>query len=373
MLSFLKSWAGGLKMNFHGDVRIQNKVIVIESDDWGAIRTPSAGALEAFASQHFELEKSIYKVDALASTTDLNVLFDLLSSHRNINGQHPAITANAIMANPDFDKIEASGFSTYHYEPFTHTFHRYPEHQDNLAIWHKAEAEGLFIPEYHGREHLNINRWLKRLQSGDERLRYAYEWQSTYSGQEDYAFMEAYDWDTPQEVAQHKKILREGAAIFEATFGRKPNAFIAPCYNWDPKLEQTISELGIKWIQGISAQLAPTGAFNRYNPIKHYFGKGNGFGSRYNIRNVYFEPVNNPDLDWTDRAMARIYAAFLLQKPAVISTHRVNYIGFIAPRNRDNGLRHLDRLLKAILKKWPEVEFITTAQLSNYFKHNEYR
>lgn len=366
MLHFLKSWAGGLRMNIHGDIRIHKKVVVIESDDWGAIRTPSRAALKAFAAQNFELEKSIYKVDALASSTDLSDLFGLLSSHRNSNGQHPVITANAIMANPDFEKIEASDFKAFHCEPFTQTFQHYPEHENNLAIWHKAEEEGLFIPEYHGREHLNINRWLKRLQSGDKKLRHAFDWQSTYSGQADYAFMEAYDWDTPQEVDLHKQILKDGATIFETTFGRKPNAFIAPCYNWDPELEQTISNLGIQWIQGISAQLAPTGTFNEYKPVKHFFGQKNGYGSRYNIRNVYFEPVNNPDVDWTDRAMARIHAAFLMNKPAVISTHRVNYVGFIDPSNRDNGLLHLDQLLKAILKKWPEIEFVSTAQLSNY-------
>lgn len=368
MVQYLKSFLGGLKTNLHGHICLPHKVIIIESDDWGAIRTPSSKALRAFENKSFELEQSLYKVDALASSTDLGSLFDLLSSHHNIHSKSPVITANAIMANPDFEKIKASGFKEYHYESFTRTFQHYPKHKDNLALWRKAEQEKLFIPEYHGREHLNVKRWLKKLQSGDDRVRFSFDWRCTYSGREDYAFMEAYDWDTLQEVAQHKQILREGANIFESIFGRRPNSFIAPCYNWDPELENTISDLGVKWIQGISAQLAPTGQFNQYKPIKHYFGEENSFGSMYNIRNVFFEPVNNPDIDWTDRAMARINAAFLMKKPAVISTHRVNYVGFIDERNRDNGLKHLNRLLKAILRKWPEVEFITTAQLSNYME-----
>ncbi len=366
MYQVLKNFIGGLKTNLIGAKRVNHKLVIIESDDWGAIRIPSKDALETFARNDFELKKSVYKVDALASALDLNKLFDLLSCHRNSRGKHPVITANAIMANPDFEKIKASGFKVYHYTPFTHTFQQYPEHKDNFAIWREAEKEGLFIPEYHGREHLNVNRWIKKLQAGDNRLHFSFDWKSTYSGREDYAFMEAYDWDTPQEVAQHKQILKEGVKIFESTFGRRPNSFIAPCYNWDPELENTISDLGIQWIQGISSQLAPTGQLNNYNSIKHHFGEENGFGSRYNIRNVFFEPVNNPDIDWTDRAMARINVAFLMKKPAVISTHRVNYVGFIDERNRDNGLKHLDRLLKAILRRWPEVEFITTSQLSNY-------
>jgi len=56
--------------------------------------------------------------------------------------------------------------------------------------------------------------------------------------------------------------------------------------------------------------------------------------------------VNDINKDWTDSAMARIQAAFLTNVPAVISTHRINYIGYIDPKNRAHGLRQLERLLK---------------------------
>lgn len=65
-------------------------------------------------------------------------------------------------------------------------------------------------------------------------------------------------------------------------------------------------------------------------------------------------------------AMARIQVAFLYNKPAVISTHRVNYIGYIDPKNRDNSLKQMKILLDKIIKKWPDVKFISTDQLSNY-------
>jgi hypothetical protein len=64
--------------------------------------------------------------------------------------------------------------------------------------------------------------------------------------------------------------------------------------------------------------------------------------------------------------MAQIQSAFLFDKPAVICTHRINFIGFINEKNRDRGLRDLDCLLKQITKKWPDVIFITTDQLSNF-------
>ena len=55
--------------------------------------------------------------------------------------------------------------------------------------------------------------------------------------------------------------------------------------------------------------------------------------------------------------------AFRWGKPAVINSHRVNYSSGIFEENRDNSLRLLDALLKAIIKKWPEVEFMNSQQL----------
>ncbi len=362
----LKSFIGGIQSNRKGGVTVNQKLLVIESDDWGAIRTPSKEALIQFGKSGFELEKSLYKVDALASKTDLDELFDLFLSIKNRNGQNPVLTANAIMANPDFDKIRESDYSNYFYEPFYKTFESYPEHQNNLDIWKKGMAAGIFKPQFHGREHLNINRWMNALQANDKDVKLSFDWRATYSGRKDYAFMEAYDWDLPSDVENHKKIIADGLSIFEEVFGYKSASFIAPCYNWDPKLEPFLAEQGINCLQGIGSQLAPTGVFDSYKSIKHHFGDKNPQGTFYNVRNVFFEPVNNPSKDWTNAAMARIQAAFLFNKPAVISTHRINYIGFIEPKNRENGLSQLKKLLESVVKKWPDVKFISTDQIPNY-------
>ena len=61
--------------------------------------------------------------------------------------------------------------------------------------------------------------------------------------------------------------------------------------------------------------------------------------------------------------MKQIDSSFSWNKPAIISTHRVSFVGALYPENRDNGLRQLSHLLKEIVKKWPDVEFMTTEQL----------
>ena len=64
-----------------------------------------------------------------------------------------------------------------------------------------------------------------------------------------------------------------------------------------------------------------------------------------------------------DQSLKEIQTAFFWQKPAIISTHRINYVGGIDLAHRDRNLKALDLLLKNILKKWPEVEFLSSDQL----------
>ena len=56
---------------------------------------------------------------------------------------------------------------------------------------------------------------------------------------------------------------------------------------------------------------------------------------------------------------------FFWHKPANISSHRVNYIGFLHPENRENSLRKLEELLAKMLKKWPDIEFMTSEELGD--------
>ena len=59
-----------------------------------------------------------------------------------------------------------------------------------------------------------------------------------------------------------------------------------------------------------------------------------------------------------------------MKKPAIISTHRVNFIGSIFQKNADENLKKFDYLLKTILKKWPDVEFMTSGELTQILNQN---
>ncbi len=362
IIQAIKSYLAASKTNAYGK-SIQQKIVIIESDDWGAIRTPSSKAAQAFQSQGFEIGHSIYKVDALESQDDLELLFDVLSKHKGSNGLPAKLTANTIMANPDFDKIRASNFTEFHYEKFTETFQKYPNHANNLNVWLEGKSNGLFQPQFHGREHLNYKRWLKVLQQNNKAAHFCFDWNATYSGTGDYSFMEAYDWDSTEDIPEQKSVIADGLNIFEETFGEVSKSFIAPCYNWDPSVEVVLKEHGVEWIQGLRSQLIPTGTFDQYTYLRHTFGETNSLGIKYNIRNCVFEPSLNPNRDWVNSCLAQISSAFHWNKPAVICAHRINFVGFIDKKNRDRGLQDLDLLLTSILKKWPDVRFISSDEL----------
>ncbi len=92
-------------------------------------------------------------------------------------------------------------------------------------------------------------------------------------------------------------------------------------------------------------------------------GQRNHNQQRYLIRNAHFEPTLSNQADPVDRCLQQINRAFLWRKPAIITTHRVNYIGSINDENPDSSLRKLDKLLLGILRHWPDVEFMSSDEL----------
>lgn len=55
--------------------------------------------------------------------------------------------------------------------------------------------------------------------------------------------------------------------------------------------------------------------------------------------------------------------AFRWHKSALISSYRINYIGFINEENKNRNLKLLKELLAKIIKKWPDSEFMNSSEL----------
>lgn len=344
--------------------RTKRKIVVIESDDWGSIRMPSKDVYKRMLQYGIRVDKCHYnRFDTLASEVDLEDLFDTLIQFKDINGNHPIITANTIVANPDFQKIKDSGFEIYYYEPFIDTLKRYPGCEKSFEIWKQGIVNKLFWPQFHGREHLNVNRWMGMLKKKSEETLIAFEnnlfgISTNITKEKRKSYLAAFDFDNPEELEWQKEVLIDGLNLFENIFGYRSNSYIATNYVWHSDLEPVLYKNGIKYIQGSGNHLQPNGMKNKV--IRHFLGSKNSYGQTYLTRNCVFEPSELVNKDWIDSVLREIEIAFLWRKPVVISSHRLNYIGSIDSSNRYNNLKLLKNLLGNILKNWPDIEFMTS-------------
>lgn len=351
--------------------RTNRKIVVFESDDWGSIRMPSKEVYNTCLNNGYQVNKNKFTLyDSLASEEDLTLLFDLLSKFRDCNGFHPVITANCLVANPDFKKIRMSDFEKYHFELITDTFSKYPKHNKCWELWQKAKNEGLFTPQSHGREHININRFIKDLKNGKVDAHFAFnhempgifENNNLIDGNNYVVALEHYDED---DRTDKENIIADGLEIFKNLWGESSRSFIANNYTWHPKMEILLNNHGIKYIQGSKYQYIPKGEYRGFRKKYHYLGQKNINNQIYLVRNALFEPSLNDKIDWVDHCLNEISIAFSWKKPAIISTHRINFVGFIEERNRDNTLYLFHQLLKQILVKWPDVEFMSSDRLGD--------
>ena len=352
--------------------RTNRKIVVIESDDWGTIRMSSKEAFNSLLKKGYPVDQCPYnKHDALESNQDLEMLFDVLNSVKGNDGNPVILTANNIVANPDFEKIKKSNFNEYHFEPFTETLKHYPEHDRVMDLYREGINNKLIMPQFHGREHLNVTLWMKALQRKSEDEMVAFDLgifsskvAQKYGYQNEY--MDAFDFKNLKELVFQEKAIIEGLKLFKHIWNFDSESFIAPCYIWHSQLEKVLKENGVKYIQGLINQLEPReGDSWSYSKKYHYQGQKNSLGQRYLIRNAFFEPTINPIFDWESDCLKRIDLAFKFRKPAVISSHRLNYMGYLNPKNRSENLIKLKSLLTKIKKHWPEVIFLSSNQLGN--------
>ena len=348
------------------------KIVVIESDDWGCVRMPSREVYEKLLKEGIRVDKCPYnRYDSLASEEDLTSLFEVLVKFKDKNGNHPIITANTVVANPDFAKIQASGFLKYYYEPFTETLQRYPNHKKAFELWNQGITNKMFFPQFHGREHLNVHRWLNQLQKGTKETRYTFSLglfgiSTDITTEDRKSYMAALDFENYEEIKWQKNMLAEGIDMFERIFKYKPSSFIATNYTWHSELETTLAERGIHFIQSAGYQIEPN--ISGIKVKRHFIGQRNKLKQIYLTRNCIFEPSLNNNIDSVSACIKEIKMAFFWQKPAIISSHRLNYIGFIDENNRKKNLKGLKVLLKRILHSWPDVEFFTTSNLGNIIR-----
>ncbi|PJE45275.1 MAG: hypothetical protein CUR32_00130 [Flavobacterium sp.] len=366
----LKTFLAKNYVNFRG-WSTNRKIVVIESDDWGSIRMPSKNVYNDLLAQGIPVDKSYFtKYDSLESQEDLEQLFTVLQSFKDRNGRNPSVTANALVANPDFEAIKANNFSSYCFEKIEQTYLRYYGNTKVFDTWKVGIKNRLLYPQFHGREHIGVWEWMNAIRSGEIQEQLGFEYQAilglgnrkSATRQKDYTA--AFDYVTDEEKYSLLPIIEEGLQLFEKTFGFPSKSFIAPSAIRGDYLDEHLFKNGVMYHQ-LGGQWVPNGKGGIVYKDR-FWGDRNQYGQIYWRRNVMFEPSRDHHFDWVKSAMNEMEIAFRWGKPAVINSHRVNFIGTLSEENRANSLRLLSELLTAMLKKWPDIEFICSDELGDY-------
>ncbi len=350
--------------------KTERKIVVIESDDWGCIRMPSKEIYTKFLNLGIRVDRDDYcKYDNLATPSELASLFEVLSSVKDKNGRHPILTANTIMANPDLIKIRESDFEKYYFEPFTETLKRNPSTEKSFDMWQEGINNNLFHPQFHGREHLYVKKWMDDLKNGVGATRIGFDYgtfglTSATSPEIDFNYMGAFNSGLDEDIDEFKRIIKEGLDMFENTFKYRSLSFIPTTYTWPLEIESTLVENSVRFLQGTHYQSIPidddTSFKGRNNSL---VGMKSKAGLIYLIRNCDFEPSQPKMTDSINDCLYKIDQAFSWKMPAIISTHRLNFIGSIHPSNSSNNLKLFKELLTKIVRRWPDVEFMTSDEL----------
>lgn len=355
-------------LNFRG-WKTNRKIVVIESDDWGSIRMPSKEVYNKCLKAGYRVDKSpFFQNDCLESNDDIELLFDILLTFKDATGNHPIITANVLMANPNFERIREARYEEYIYETVQETFKRYPKHDRVIDFWKKGAQIDIFRPQLHGREHLNVSRFMKDLRSNNVDLKFAFEnkilgFFNKGAEPRQNVYVRGMEFYDSGDLFEKVNNVVEGANLFKSLFGYYSQSFIAQNYIWNSVLEKELHKVEVKHIQSGFVQKVPIGKYSGFRNVLHYTGQKNKHSQIYTIRNSYFEPSIFPYRDNFKECLSQINYAFMWKKPAIICMHRINFSGFINKNNRDKNLKLFSNLLREIIKKWPDVEFMSSEKL----------
>lgn len=346
----------------------KRKIVVFSVDDYGNIRLASAKARENLKLAGLKgLDSTRFDYfDGLDTSNDLHSLFDALTSVKDSKGKPAVFTAYANCANIDFETIRSNNYDHFRYELLPDTLNKLPGYEDTWNLWKVGISNKIFIPQFHGREHLNIKLFNEMLKKREHSLLTCID-NDSYTGLPlDYYktiyYNEAFSFDKFEENKDLALILVEGLKSFEKIFGYKASNFNAPGAYEHEVLESVMHDEGVKFIDSIVIKNEHQGNGVFKKKIR-YVGKKNKLNQRYLIRNCVFEPSLTTPNEAIASCMQEIEAAFFWNKPANISSHRVNFTGVIDEKNCKSGIDALKKLLQEIVKKWPEVEFMSADEL----------
>jgi hypothetical protein len=317
-------------------------VLLFESDDWGPGNRQQARQLER--------------------------LMGLLQSYQDAKGSNPVMTLGVVLGLPDTEKNRACSLSAFHRVNLAE-----PRFQEIREAMQRGVEAGVFSLQLHGLEHYwpaallaaakqdqAIREWL----TGDplpdtERLPPALQ-----SRWIDGSCLPSRSLNE-QEVEQ---AAREEVEMFAAIFGYTPAVLVPPTFVWSPAVERGWAAAGGRIVvtpgQRYEARDAENKLLPSGPPIRN--GDKSPTGMSYIVRSDYFEPAYGHTAERALHAMARKNRT---ARPTLLEIHRCNFTQ--DPELAECSLSELRRLLDEVLKRYPDVTFLSAEAIAQAFNRGD--
>lgn len=368
-INFLKQYLFNHIKNL-GGWSTNRKLIIFSVDDYGNLRIRNREALYSLRNEGLVVSQRFDCLDNLENTKDLSLLFEVLKSVSDRKGRPAVFTPYALPCNIDFEGMAANDYSKYLFEQLPVTYAKLAEedfdYKGTWELWKEGIKKGLLAPQFHGREHFNLSIFNDLLASGNKELLSCLRCGCyvTVPAHANYVngWTAAYAYRNQTEIFEFPSIIESGIKAFREVFGYSPTAFTPPAQHFPPQLDHKLRQWGFNAIDRAFRQ---NRNFNgKWKKVTHKQGLLSD-GLVQIVRNVVFEPTDMRGFNWVDYTFKQVEAAFRMGKPANISSHRVNFVGGIDESNRDEGLAALKALLDKIVRHFPDVEFISGAELGD--------
>lgn len=313
-------------------------VVIVESDDWGPGPTEQARRLGDICA--------------------------VLSHHQDATGRYPVMTIGLVLGVPDAAAIRSDGMAYYQRVTLEDARCR-----DMRATLQDGAHCGILALQLHGMEHLWPPTFM-RLARQDGEVRRWLE-QSGAIGTENLPPQVQSRWidgstlpSQPLDVAAIEPAVREEITAFAQFFGETPTVAVPPTFIWNTAVEQAWAAMGVRFVvtpgrryTGRNLQGQPDGVDRQM--LNGELGDG---GVRYLVRDIYFEPTLGHQ---AERVLAEIQQHYRLGRPALLETHRFNFLGEESAHQR--SLCELESLLGGLLRELPQVRFTSTEELGEAY------
>lgn len=345
------------------------RAVVIESDDWGLCGFLPDGAAAGDAERtawRAEVTPPVYWDSTLEDSAAVAALATLLAEHRGRDGLPPVLQANLIVsalsppAGPG--PLAADAPWTRHDLPDRPAAYARPGLE---AAVDAAIARGVWRPELHGSFHYDPERRRAAVAADPLALAAARRGVLPFPGS-----ATAWELGPQRPRAVLAAELDRALDLFASRFGRRPSSVCAPDYVWDGRSEQLWQARGLAIIQAKREQrspLWPTGRLDHRarKVLARAWDRLAHPGRAYLDRNVRFEPAQAPaDSSLVARTLAEIGDAWRRGEPAVVESHRINYVR-LTPGAAAAGRRQLGELLAALTRDGaPAPLFLTDDEVA---------